>query len=51
MGFGGMFGSVVGAYVTQYLHPKYTFLIYSLYGLVIAYLGINLSQDDVQSEE
>lgn len=51
MGVGGMFSSVVGAYVTQYHHPKYTFLFYSFYGLMVIYLGINLSHDDVQSEE
>lgn len=39
MGVGGMFSSVVGAYITQYHHPKYTFLIYSLYGLIVMYLG------------
>lgn len=44
-----MFSSVVGAFLTQYYHPKYTFLIYSLYGLVVMYLGFYLS--DVNESE
>lgn len=46
MGVGGMFSSLVGAYVTQYHHPKYTFLIYSVYGLVVMYLGLFINDDD-----
>lgn len=46
-----MFSSVIGAYVTQYHHPKYTFLIYSFYGLVVMYLGFNLEKDDETTDE
>lgn len=46
LGVGGMFSSIAGAYLTQYYHPKYIYLFYSLYGLVVMFLGINLSKDD-----
>ena len=51
MGVGGMFSSVVGAFLTQYYHPKYTFLIYSLYGLVVMYLGFYLSDESDSEKE
>lgn len=40
LGVGGMFSSLAGAYLTEYHHPKITYLIYSLYGLVVMFLGI-----------
>lgn len=51
LGVGGMFSSVAGAYLTQYYHPKYTYLIYSVYGLIVMFLGINLSKDDESTED
>lgn len=45
MGAGGMFGSIIGAFITQYYHPKWAFLIYSLFGLIVMILGINLDSD------
>lgn len=52
MGVGGMFSSVVGACITQYYHPKYTFLIYSFYGLVVMVLGFYMdTYYEVENEE
>ena len=51
LGVGGMFSSIAGAYLTQYHHPKYTYLIYSFYGLIVMYLGLNLSKDDELSSD
>ena len=42
MGVGGMTGSLVGGYLTEYYHPKYSFLTYSMFGLVTTILGIRL---------
>lgn len=39
MGAGGIFGSLFGAYFTEYLHPKWSFLFYSLFGFVVMILG------------
>ena len=38
-----MFGSLVGGYLTEYMHPRYSFLAYSLFGLIVMVLGIRLS--------
>jgi MFS family permease len=43
LGAGGMTGSLVGAYVTEYLHPKWSFLAYSIFGLIVMLLGFNLN--------
>jgi len=43
MGAGGMFGSLVGGYLTEYMHPRYSFLTYSIFGLIVMLLGIKLS--------
>jgi MFS family permease len=42
MGVGGVFGSLVAGYMTEYYHPKWSFLIYSFYGIVVATLGMLL---------
>ena len=44
MGFGGMVGSLLGGYMTEFYHPKYSFLAYSLIGLIVMILGINLDK-------
>ena len=43
MGAGGVFGSLVGAYLTEYMHPRFSFLAYSIFGLIVMVLGIRLS--------
>ena len=43
MGAGGVFGSLVGGYLTEYMHPRYSFWAYSLFGLIVMVLGIRLS--------
>jgi hypothetical protein len=42
-GFGGITGAIVSAVMTEYFHPKWCILIYSIIGLVIAYSGLNLN--------
>lgn len=51
MGTGGMVGSLLGGYMTEYYHPKYSFLAYSLIGLVVMILGINLDKSAEQDGE
>ena len=54
MGAGGMFGSLIGAYVTEYSHPKYSFLTYSIFGLIVMILGLNLdssAQEDPEAKK
>lgn len=44
MGAGGICGSLAGGFLTQYYHPKYSFLIYSIFGLIVMILGFNLNK-------
>ena len=54
MGAGGMFGSLLGAIITEYYHPKWSFLIYSIFGLIVTILGTalnkNVERDDEEEE-
>lgn len=43
-GFGGVAGCLLGGYVTQYWHPKYSFLIFSIMGLILAICGLTLGK-------
>jgi len=47
-GLGGILGSVVGGVLTQYFHPKYSFAVYSVMGLVIALNGLYLTKESEQ---
>ena len=51
MGAGGMVGSLMGGYMTEYYHPKYSFLGYSMLGLVVMILGIRLDKSAEMDEE
>jgi MFS family permease len=56
MGAGGMIGSLLGGYLTEYQHPKWSFLSYSILGLIVMLLGIRLDKSaekdpDAQEEE
>ena len=42
-GFGGISGSLIAAFMTEYFHPKWCILVYSLLGILIAYSGLNLN--------
>lgn len=44
MGVGGVIGCIIGGYLTQYSHPKYTFLIIAFVGLIIALIGTQLTK-------
>lgn len=50
MGVGGVIGCMAGGYLTQYSHPKYTFLIVSGMGLIIALIGTALTKEAEQNE-
>jgi uncharacterized membrane protein YfcA len=43
-GIGGILGSVIGGLLIQYTHPKYSFLLYSLMGIVISVNGLYLTK-------
>ena len=42
LGFGGMFGSLFGGYLTNNFHPKWSFLLYGVNGLIVMVLGFLL---------
>lgn len=44
-GLGGVAGCLLGGYMTQYCHPKYSFLIFSIMGLMLALCGLSLSDE------
>jgi MFS family permease len=44
MGLGGVFGSLLGAFITENCHPKWAFLAYSIPGLVVMFLGLQLEE-------
>jgi MFS family permease len=44
-GFGGITGAIVSAVMTEYFHPKWCILIYSILGFFIAYSGIMLNKE------
>jgi uncharacterized membrane protein YfcA len=51
-GIGGIIGSVVGGLLIQHMHPKYSFLLYSLMGIVISFNGLFLTKvSESDSEE
>lgn len=44
-GVGGILGCVASGVLTQYFHPKYSFLGYSIFGLVVAFNGMYLTKE------
>ena len=50
MGLGGICGSLLGGYITEYAEPSAAFLVYSLFGLVVAFLGASLPAD-IEADE
>ena len=55
LGAGGIFGSLFGGYLTEYFHPKWSFLLYSVFGLIVMVLGIRLDslveKDEIEGLE
>ena len=50
MGVGGVTGCIAGGYLTQYCHPKYTFVIVSIVGLIIALISTTLTKESEKNE-
>lgn len=44
-GIGGISGSIISAFMTEYFHPKWCILIYSTIGFFIAYSGFMLNPE------
>ena len=44
-GIGGISGSIISAYMTEYYHPQWCILIYSCIGFFIAYSGSMLNPE------
>jgi MFS family permease len=49
-GIGGITGCVVGGYLTEYCDPKWTYLIMSIMGFIIAINGMFLTQECEEAE-
>lgn len=41
---GGIAGGLIGGYYTEYSHPKYIFLLYSLMGILISFHGSKIPE-------
>ena len=54
-GVGGILGSFAAGYMTQYYHPRYSFLSYSFMGLVVSYIASYLTaaseRDESEAEQ
>jgi len=48
-GFGGILGCIIGGLMTENYHPRYAFLGYSFFGLVIAASGFMLTKESEQN--
>jgi len=51
MGAGGMTGSLAAGFLTENYHPKWSFLLYSLYGMIVVLLGLNLDKEAEEDDE
>ena len=40
---GAVVGSALSSYITGYYHPKWSFFVYSIFGLVVVYSGYQLN--------
>lgn len=47
---GGIAGGLLGGYFTEYSHPKYIFLLYSLMGLWISVHGSQILEGNVNEQ-
>lgn len=50
-GIGAMIGCFISGIMTQYFHPKYSFLMYSVMGLIVAANGFFLTPESETQEE
>jgi MFS family permease len=52
-GIGGIIGSICGGLLIQYMHPKNSFLLYSVMGVIVSINGLYLTKEaetDAHSE-
>ena len=50
LGVGGIFGSLLGGYLTENFHPTVSLLVYSFYGFVVMLLGFLLRSEEKKEE-
>ena len=54
-GVGGLLGCLIGGVMTQFCHPRWSFLLYSVFGLIVAvngsYLTLESEEDPVPLDE
>lgn len=43
-GVGGIMGCLIGGVMTQFTHPKYSYLLYSFMGLAVSINGLYLTK-------
>lgn len=52
LGIGGVIGSIASAFLSQYLHPKYTFLLCSFISLSLVFISTRLKKSvEVEGDE
>jgi MFS-type transporter involved in bile tolerance (Atg22 family) len=44
-GVGGILGCIIGGVMTENFHPRYSFLLYSFFGLFVAFNGLYLTKE------
>ena len=50
-GVGGILGCITGGIMTQYFHPRYSFLCYSFFGIIVAIIGSQLTKECEEDED
>jgi hydrogenase/urease accessory protein HupE len=42
IGLGGIVGCIAGGLITQYSHPKYSFVTFSICGIILSFVAFNM---------
>jgi len=47
-GFGGAIGCIIGGVMTEFTHPKWSFYLYSFFGIIISFAACFLTKKSEQ---